>query len=59
VLSALEPQDGLAKVCLPAPHPAIRRLLAGGWRIEEFDLYMASEFGLVDALRLAPSPSLA
>jgi len=46
-------------VCLPAPHPATRRLLAAGWRIEEFDLYMASELGLVDALRLAPSPSLA
>jgi len=59
VLSWLEPQDGLARVCLPAPHPATRRLLAAGWRIEEFDLYMASEFGLVDALRLAPSPAFA
>ena len=59
VLSSFEPRDGLAKVCLPAPHPATRRLLAAGWRIEEFDLYMASELGLVDALRLAPSPSLA
>jgi len=59
VLSWLEPQDGLARVCLPAPHPATRRLLAAGWRIEEFDLYMASEFGLVDAVRLAPSPAFA
>jgi GNAT superfamily N-acetyltransferase len=59
VLSWLAPQDGLAKVCLPAPHPATRRLLAAGWRIEEFDLYMASEFGLVDALGLVPSPALA
>jgi GNAT superfamily N-acetyltransferase len=59
VLSWLEPHDGLAKVCLPAPHPATRQLLAAGWRIEEFDLYMASEFGLIDALRLAPSPALA
>jgi GNAT superfamily N-acetyltransferase len=59
VLSRLEPQDGLARVCLPAPHQATRRLLAAGWRIEEFDLYMASEFGLVDPMRLAPSPALA
>jgi GNAT superfamily N-acetyltransferase len=59
VLSSLEPQDGLAKVCLPAPHPATRPLLAAGWRIEEFDLYMASEFGLIAAQHSAPSPALA
>jgi GNAT superfamily N-acetyltransferase len=59
VLAWLKPADGKARVCLPAPHPATRPLLAAGWRIEEFDLHMASEFGLIDALRLAPSPALA
>ena len=59
VLSSVEPEDGLARVCLPAPHPATSRLIAAGWRIEEFDLYMASEFALIDALRSVPSPSLA
>jgi GNAT superfamily N-acetyltransferase len=59
VLSWLEPADGLARVCLPAPHPATRALLAAGWRVEEFDLHMASEFGLIDARRAVPSSSLA
>jgi len=59
VLSSLEPADGRARVCLPAPHPATRPLLAAGWRVEEFDLHMASEFGLIDARRLLPSPALA
>jgi GNAT superfamily N-acetyltransferase len=59
VLSWLEPPGGQARVCLPAPHPATRALLAAGWRIEEFDLHMASEFGLIDPLMLAPSPALA
>jgi hypothetical protein len=59
VLSWLEPSGGQARVCLPAPHPATRPLLAAGWHIEEFDLHMASEFGLVDAGRAVPSPALA
>ena len=59
VLSWLEPADGHARVCLPAPHPATRSLLRAGWRVEEFDLYMASERGLVDPRRLIPSPALA
>lgn len=59
VLSFLEPADGLAHVCLPAPHPAVRRLLAAGWKVSEFDLYMASEPGLIDPLSSVPSPALA
>jgi GNAT superfamily N-acetyltransferase len=59
VLSWLEPADGRARVCLPAPHPATRALLAAGWRVEEFDLHMASEFELIDARRAVPSPALA
>jgi GNAT superfamily N-acetyltransferase len=59
VLSWLEPAGGRARVCLPAPHPATRALLAAGWRIEDFDLHMASEFGLIDPRSSVPSPSLA
>jgi GNAT superfamily N-acetyltransferase len=59
VLSWLEPADGRARICLPAPHPATRALLRAGWRVEEFDLYMASEPGLIDPRRLSPSPALA
>lgn len=50
--------DGLARVCLPAPHPAVRALLAAGWRVDEFDLFMATEPGLLDPRRAVPSPAL-
>ena len=59
VLAGLEPGGGLARVCLPGPHPAVRALLAAGWRVEEFDLFMASEPGLLDPHRAVPSPALA
>jgi len=59
VLAGLEPGDGLARVCLPGPHPAVRALLAAGWRVEDFDLFMASEPGLLDPGRAVPSPALA
>jgi hypothetical protein len=48
-----------ACVCLPGPHPAVRALLAVGWRVEEFDLFMATEPGLLDPRRAVPSPALA
>jgi hypothetical protein len=59
VLAGLEPGNRLARVCLPGPHPAVRALLAAGWRVEEFDLFMASEPGLLDPRRAVPSPALA
>jgi GNAT superfamily N-acetyltransferase len=59
VLADLRPADGHAVVCLPGPHPAVRPLLAAGWRVAEFDLYMATEPGLLDPSRAAPSPALA
>jgi hypothetical protein len=59
VLAGLETGDGQARVCLPAPHPAVRALLAAGWRVEEFDLFMATEPGLLDPRRAVPSPALA
>jgi hypothetical protein len=59
VLAGLAPADGRARVCLPGPHPAVRVLLATGWRVEEFDLFMATEPGLLDPHRVVPSPALA
>ena len=48
-----------AQVCLPAPHPAVRALLAAGWRFDEFDVFMASDAGLLDPRRAVPSPGQA
>lgn len=59
VLAALETADGRAHVCLPAPHPAVRALLAAGWRITEMDVYMATHADLLDPKRAVPSPALA
>jgi GNAT superfamily N-acetyltransferase len=57
VLASLEGET--ARVCLPGPHPAVRALLAAGWRLEEFDLFMATDPGLLDPRRTVPSPALA
>ena len=59
VLGGLEPKDGQALVCLPAPHPAVRMLLGAGWRIEDHDLFMATDPALLDPHRAVPSPALA
>jgi len=59
VLAWLDPPGGRARVCLPAPHPAARPLLAAGWRNDDLDLYMATEPGLLDPRRAVPSPALA
>jgi hypothetical protein len=59
VLAGLEPEGGAARVILPGPHPAVRALLAAGWRVEESDLFMATEPGLLDPRRAVPSPALA
>ena len=59
VLAGLQTDSGLARVCLPGPHPAVRAVLAAGWRIEEFDLFMATEPNLLDPRRTVPSPALA
>ena len=59
VLACLEPAGGQALACLPAPHPAVRELLAAGWLIEEYDLFMATGPDLLDPRRAIPSPALA
>jgi GNAT superfamily N-acetyltransferase len=46
------------RACLPGPHPALRGLLTGGWRIEEYDHHMSTRDGLIDP-RQVLSPALA
>jgi GNAT superfamily N-acetyltransferase len=53
------PAEQMAHVCLPAPHPAVRALLAAGWKFDEFDLFMATEPGLLNPRRAVPSPGQA
>jgi GNAT superfamily N-acetyltransferase len=59
VLAWLDPPDGQARVCLPAPHPAARELLRAGWHIDFIDVFMATRPGLLDPRRAVPSPGLA
>jgi hypothetical protein len=59
VLTGMQAESGLARVCLPGPHPAVRAVLAAGWRVEEFDLFMATEPDLLDPRRAVPSPAWA
>ncbi len=59
VLAGVAAPGGQASVCLPAPHPAVRPLLAAGWRRFDMDLFMASEPGLLDPRRAVPSPASA
>jgi GNAT superfamily N-acetyltransferase len=59
MLARLSPPGRLAHVSLPAPHPAARMLMAAGWRFDAFDLFMASEPGLLDPRRAVPSPGQA
>jgi len=58
-LAGLAGPGPVTGVCLPGPHPAVRPLLAAGWRVQEFDLFMASEPGLLDPRRAVPSPGQA
>ena len=58
-LASLDPPGGRARVCLPGPHPAVRPLLAAGWRNDYIDLFMATEPGLLDPRRAVPSPAMA
>lgn len=58
-LAGLSSAGRACTVCLPAPHPAVRALLAAGWRIGEQDIFMASEPGLLDPRRAVPSPGQA
>jgi GNAT superfamily N-acetyltransferase len=58
-LASLDPPDGRARVCLPGPHPAVRPLLAAGWRNDYVDLFMATDPGLLDPRRAVPSPAMA
>jgi hypothetical protein len=37
----------------------VRALLAAGWRSDEFDLFMATDPGLINPRRAVPSPAQA
>lgn len=52
---------GAVTLVVPGPHPALPRLLAEGARIEDFDLWCATDGAadLVDPVRELPSPALA
>lgn len=49
---------GVVGVAVPGPHPALGRLLAARWRIEDYDHHMSTCDGLLD-LSSIPSPSFA
>lgn len=51
--------QGRVRAYLPAPHPAVPALLEAGWRVEEYDVFMATHAGLLDPTRDLPSPALA
>ena len=59
VLASLDPPGGRARVCLPAPHPATRELLAAGWHVDFIDVFMATDPKLLDPHRAVPSSGLA
>jgi hypothetical protein len=59
VLASLDPPGGRARVCLPAPHPATRALLAARWHVDFMDVFMATDPRLLDPRRAVPSPAMA
>ena len=59
VLASQNPPDGSARVYLPAPHPAVRPVLAAGWHVDAMDMFMATDPGLLDPRRAVPSPAFA
>jgi GNAT superfamily N-acetyltransferase len=56
VLASLQVPGGRARVCLPGPHPGVRRLFAAGWHLEDSDQFMATDPGLLDPRRAVPNP---
>ncbi|HEY5351897.1 MAG TPA: GNAT family N-acetyltransferase [Streptosporangiaceae bacterium] len=56
VLASLKVPGGRARVCLPGPHPGVRRLFAAGWHLEDSDQFMATDPGLLDPRRAVPNP---
>lgn len=59
VLASIGDPGRIVRIALPAPHPAVRPLLAAGWKFDEFDLFMATDPGLLDPRRAVPSPAQA
>ncbi len=59
VVASLTPAAGTARAYLPAPHPAVRPLLARGWRVAGYDMFMATDPALLDPRAGLPHPGLA
>jgi GNAT superfamily N-acetyltransferase len=59
VVAGIGDRGRVVHITLPAPHPAVRPLLAAGWMFDEFDLFMATDPGLLDPRRAVPSPAQA
>jgi hypothetical protein len=51
-------RGGPVLVAIPGPNPAVRPLLAAGFRIDARDTFMASDPDLVDPTRVLPNPGL-
>ncbi|HEY1621398.1 MAG TPA: GNAT family N-acetyltransferase [Streptosporangiaceae bacterium] len=59
IVASLTPRAGTARAYLPAPHPAVRPLLARGWRVVSQDTFMATDPALLDPRAGIPHPGLA
>jgi GNAT superfamily N-acetyltransferase len=58
LVAAAAAEHGTVKLALFGPHPALEPLLAAGFRVDDADIYMASELDAVDTLGYVPSPAL-
>jgi GNAT superfamily N-acetyltransferase len=56
--AAATAEHGAVHLALPGPHPALRRLLAAGLRVNDTDTYMGSRADLLDLTRYVPHPDL-
>ena len=51
-------RGGAVTAAVQGPSPVVRALLDRGFQVTDRDLYMASESGLIDPLRLVPNPGM-
>jgi hypothetical protein len=51
-------RGGPVLACLLGPHPALRPLLEGGFRVVDRDQFLASDPTIVDPARLVPNPGM-
>jgi hypothetical protein len=51
-------RGGPVHACLLGPHPVLRPLLKAGFRVVDRDVFLASDPGIADPLRLVPNPGM-